>query len=103
MRKITPCLWFKSDGEAAARFYVSVFKRSKVGRITRYGEGEPMPKGTVMTVGRASESDSLFDPAIVTFEEDYGAYNQADAGGFIKLNALRMRIAANLARRKKRG
>jgi argininosuccinate synthase len=47
-----------------------------------------------MTVGRESKSDSLFDPAIVTFEEDYGAYNQADAGGFIKLNALRMRIAA---------
>jgi argininosuccinate synthase len=51
-------------------------------------------KGTVMTVGRESKTDSLFDPAIVTFEEDYGAYNQADAGGFIKLNALRMRIAA---------
>jgi argininosuccinate synthase len=59
-------------------------------------------KGTVMTVGRASKTDSLFDPAIVTFEEDYGAYNQADAGGFIKLNALRLRIAANL-RRKRRG
>ena len=67
-------------------------------------------KGTVMTVGRASKTDSLFDPAIVTFEEDYGAYNQADAGGFIKLNALRMRIAAQLRakqpanqRRKRRG
>jgi argininosuccinate synthase len=60
-------------------------------------------KGTVTTVGRASPSDSLFDPAIVTFEEDYGAYNQADAGGFIKLNALRMRIAANLDAKKGRG
>ena len=59
-------------------------------------------KGTVMTVGRESKTDSLFDPAIVTFEEDYGAYNQADAGGFIKLNALRMRIAANLKRKKGR-
>jgi argininosuccinate synthase len=58
-------------------------------------------KGTVMTVGRASKTDSLFDPAIVTFEEDYGAYNQADAGGFIKLNALRMRIAANLQRKRR--
>jgi argininosuccinate synthase len=55
-----------------------------------------------MTVGRESKTDSLFDPAIVTFEEDYGAYNQADAGGFIKLNALRMRIAANLRRQKGR-
>jgi argininosuccinate synthase len=60
-------------------------------------------KGTVTTVGRASPSDSLFDPAIVTFEEDYGAYNQADAGGFIKLNALRMRIAANLHAKQSRG
>jgi len=59
-------------------------------------------KGTVMTVGRESKTDSLFDPAIVTFEEDYGAYNQADAGGFIKLNALRMRIAATLKRKKGR-
>jgi len=55
-------------------------------------------KGTVTTVGRASESDSLFDQAIATFEEDRGIYNQADAGGFIKLNALRMRIAANRRR-----
>jgi argininosuccinate synthase len=53
-------------------------------------------KGTVMTVGRASRTDSLFDPAIATFEEDRGAYDQADAAGFIKLNALRMRIAARL-------
>ena len=59
-------------------------------------------KGTVMTVGRASKTDSLFDPAIVTFEEDRGAYNQADAGGFIKLNALRMRIAATLRRKRRR-
>ena len=58
-------------------------------------------KGTVMTVGRASRSDSLFDPTIATFEEDRGAYDQADAAGFIKLNALRMRIAANLRRRRK--
>jgi argininosuccinate synthase len=53
-------------------------------------------KGTVMTVGRASKTDSLFDPTIATFEEDRGAYDQADAAGFIKLNALRMRIAARL-------
>jgi len=57
-------------------------------------------KGTVMTVGRASKSDSLFDPAIATFEDDKGAYNQADAAGFIRLNALRMRIAARLKNRK---
>jgi argininosuccinate synthase len=51
-------------------------------------------KGTVMVVGRKSESHSLFDESIATFEEDEGAYNQADAEGFIKLNALRLRVAS---------
>ncbi len=51
-------------------------------------------KGTVMVVGRKSASNSLFDESIATFEEDGGAYNQADAEGFIKLNALRLRVAA---------
>ena len=51
-------------------------------------------KGNVVIVGRASVTDSLFDENIATFEEDGGAYNQKDAEGFIKLNALRMRIAA---------
>ena len=54
-------------------------------------------KGNVTVVGRQSE-DSLFDESIATFEEDAGAYDQADAEGFIKLNALRMRIAANKGR-----
>ena len=56
-------------------------------------------KGNVIIVGRDSKSDSLFDPTIATFEDDAGAYNQADAAGFIKLNALRMRIAAKRKRR----
>ncbi|NNJ90036.1 MAG: argininosuccinate synthase [Gammaproteobacteria bacterium] len=56
-------------------------------------------KGNVIVVGRKSESDSLFDESIATFEDDAGAYNQADAEGFIKLNALRLKVAAN---RKKR-
>jgi len=51
-------------------------------------------KGMVSIVGRKSESDSLFDERIATFEDDDGAYNQADAEGFIKLNALRLRIGA---------
>ena len=54
-------------------------------------------KGNVIVVGRQS-ADSLFDESIATFEDDAGAYNQADAEGFIKLNALRMRIAANKGR-----
>lgn len=57
-------------------------------------------KGNVIVVGRDSKTDSLFDSRIATFEEDKGAYNQADAAGFIKLNALRMRIAENLNSRK---
>jgi len=52
-------------------------------------------KGSVSVVGRQSHTDSLFDESIATFEDDKGAYNQKDAEGFIKLNALRMRIAAN--------
>jgi len=56
-------------------------------------------KGNVIVAGRDSKTDSLFDPTIATFEDDEGAYNQADAGGFIKLNALRMRIAAKLNNR----
>jgi argininosuccinate synthase len=51
-------------------------------------------KGNVIVAGRRSESDSLFDDTIATFEEDAGAYDQKDAAGFIKLNALRLRIAA---------
>jgi len=58
-------------------------------------------KGNVIVVGRDSDSYSLFDPTIATFEDDAGAYDQKDAGGFIKLNALRMRIAANLRNRRK--
>jgi argininosuccinate synthase len=58
-------------------------------------------KGTVLVTGRSSKTDSLFDPAISTFEEDRGAYNQADAEGFIRLNALRLRTAAKLRIRRK--
>jgi argininosuccinate synthase len=49
-------------------------------------------KGSVSVVGRASEQDSLFDEAIATFEDDRGAYDQKDAAGFIRLNALRLRL-----------
>ena len=50
-------------------------------------------KGGVMVSGRQSD-DTLFDQRVATFEDDGGAYHQRDAEGFIKLNALRMRIAA---------
>lgn len=57
-------------------------------------------KGNVIVVGRDSKTNSLFDPGIATFEDDKGAYDQKDAAGFIKLNALRMRIAARLKNQK---
>ncbi|NBC15027.1 MAG: argininosuccinate synthase [Gammaproteobacteria bacterium] len=49
-------------------------------------------KGNVLVVGRRSETNSLFDESIATFEEDAGAYDQGDATGFIRLNALRLRV-----------
>jgi argininosuccinate synthase len=56
-------------------------------------------KGNVIVVGRKSETDSLFDATIATFEDDAGAYDQKDAEGFIKLNALRLRVAARRGKR----
>jgi len=56
-------------------------------------------KGTVLVTSRVSRGDSLFDASISTFEDDKGAYNQADAAGFIRLNALRLRIAARKGRK----
>ncbi len=49
MQKITPFLWFDSNAEEAVKFYTSIFKDSKVGSITRYGDAGPGPKGSVMT------------------------------------------------------
>ncbi len=50
MPKITPFLWFDHEAEEAAKFYVSVFKNSRITSLNRYGEGAPMPKGSIMTV-----------------------------------------------------
>jgi predicted 3-demethylubiquinone-9 3-methyltransferase (glyoxalase superfamily) len=49
MQKITPFLWFDDKAEEAMNFYVSIFRNSKVGSVSRYGEAGPGPKGTVMT------------------------------------------------------
>ena len=49
MQKITPFLWFDSQAEEAMKFYTSIFKNSKVGRVARYGAAGPGPKGTVMS------------------------------------------------------
>jgi predicted 3-demethylubiquinone-9 3-methyltransferase (glyoxalase superfamily) len=50
MQKITPFLWFDNQAEEAARFYVSIFKNSRIVGVTRYGEAGPGPRGSVMTV-----------------------------------------------------
>jgi predicted 3-demethylubiquinone-9 3-methyltransferase (glyoxalase superfamily) len=50
MHKITPCLWFDTEGEEAANFYTSVFPNSRILDVTHYGEAGPRPAGTVMTV-----------------------------------------------------
>jgi predicted 3-demethylubiquinone-9 3-methyltransferase (glyoxalase superfamily) len=49
MQKITPCLWFDNQAEEAMHHYVAIFKNSKVGSVTRYGDAGPGPKGSVMT------------------------------------------------------
>ena len=49
-QKITACLWFDDQAEEAVRFYTSLFKNSKIGEVTHYGEGAPRPKGSVLTV-----------------------------------------------------
>ncbi len=50
MQKLTPCLWFDTEGEEAANFYTSVFPNSKIVDVARYGEAGPRPEGTVMVV-----------------------------------------------------
>jgi predicted 3-demethylubiquinone-9 3-methyltransferase (glyoxalase superfamily) len=50
MEEITPCLWFDTEGEDAARFYTSVFPNSRILEVTRYGSAGPRPEGTVLTV-----------------------------------------------------
>jgi predicted 3-demethylubiquinone-9 3-methyltransferase (glyoxalase superfamily) len=50
MKGITPCLWFDTEGEDAAKFYTSVFPNSRIVEVARYGSAGPRPEGTVMTV-----------------------------------------------------
>jgi predicted 3-demethylubiquinone-9 3-methyltransferase (glyoxalase superfamily) len=59
MPKITACLWFNGQAEDAANFYVSVFKNSRITQISRFGDGGPMPAGTVMVVAFEIENQSF--------------------------------------------
>jgi predicted 3-demethylubiquinone-9 3-methyltransferase (glyoxalase superfamily) len=60
MQKITPFLWFDDKAEEAMNFYVSIFKNSKVGRVTRYGDAGPGPKGTVMSATFQLDGQEFF-------------------------------------------
>jgi predicted 3-demethylubiquinone-9 3-methyltransferase (glyoxalase superfamily) len=85
VQKITPFLWFDGKAEEAMNFYVSIFKDSKVGKVTRFGEGGPAPKGTVTTASFQIEGQELtalnggpqykFTPAISLF---VNCQNQAE-------------------------
>jgi len=59
MRKITPFLWFETQAEEAANFYVSIFDNSRIVKIARYGEAGPGPKGSVMTVDFALDGQEF--------------------------------------------
>lgn len=80
--------WWSPEREALQKLIDST--QESVNGVVRL----KLYKGNVSIAGRKSDSDSLFDENIATFEDDAGAYNQKDAEGFIKLNALRLRIAA---------
>jgi len=60
MQKITPFLWFDNNAEEAMNFYVSIFKNSRVGRVTRYGDAGPGPKGTVMSATFELDGQEFF-------------------------------------------
>ena len=97
MPKITPFLWFDDNAEEAINFYTSIFKNSKIGRVTRYGDAGPGPKGTVMSATFQLEGQAFmalnggphfkFTPAISLFvdcktqEEVDDLWERLSAGG----------------------
>jgi predicted 3-demethylubiquinone-9 3-methyltransferase (glyoxalase superfamily) len=97
MQKITPCLWFDTEAEEAANFYVSIFKNSRIGKVSRYGDAGPRPKGSVMVVTFQLEGQEFmalnggpqykFTPAISLFvscetqEEVDHLWEKLTAGG----------------------
>jgi len=60
MQKITPFLWYDGNAEEAVNFYISIFKNSKMGKISRYGDAGPGPKGSVMSVTFQIEGQEFF-------------------------------------------
>ena len=107
MKKITPFLWFDDKAEEAMNFYVSIFKNSKVGSVTRYGEAGPGPKGTVMTATFELDGQGFialnggphfkFTEAI-SFSVDCKTQEEVDEL-WEKLSARRTKITMRLAQR----
>jgi predicted 3-demethylubiquinone-9 3-methyltransferase (glyoxalase superfamily) len=87
MTRITPCLWFDTEGEEAAAFYVSLFKNSRITDVARYGESGPRPAGTVMVVSFELDGQPFtalnggpeftFDEAI-SFQIDCSSQDEVD-------------------------
>ncbi len=81
MPKITPFLWFDNQAEVAAKYYTSIFKNSKIGQISRYGEGMPLPAGTAMTVSftlDGQEFTALNGGPVFKFNESVSFYILCD-------------------------
>jgi predicted 3-demethylubiquinone-9 3-methyltransferase (glyoxalase superfamily) len=88
MSRLTPCLWFDTEGEEAARFYTSVFPNSRIVDVARYGEAGPRPEGTVMMVTFELDGERFlalnggpeftFSEAI-SFQVDCGKQDEVDA------------------------
>jgi predicted 3-demethylubiquinone-9 3-methyltransferase (glyoxalase superfamily) len=74
MQKITPFLWFDDKAEEAMSFYVSIFKNSRIGSITRWGESGPGPKGTVMS------ATFQFDGQVRSIMADHSLGPRPDVG-----------------------
>ena len=87
MTRITPCLWFDTEGEEAATFYVSLFKNSRITEVSRYGEAGPRPAGSVMVVSFELDGQPFtalnggpeftFDEAI-SFQIDCSSQDEVD-------------------------
>jgi len=87
MSKITPCLWFDTQGEEAAEHYTSIFPNSRITQVARYGEAGPRPAGTVMTMSFELDGQKFvalnggpqftFDEAI-SFQVDCGSQEEVD-------------------------
>ena len=81
MQKISPFLWFDSQAEEAAKFYVSLFDNSEIRTVSRYGEGAPVPAGTVMSVSfvlEGVEFEALNGGPFYAFTESISFYVKAE-------------------------